>query len=220
MVSAALRHPVTAVAAIALVAGGTGAVLDTVGGPRGQAALDPAAQERLAREAYARLWVRTAPLLGASGMPAPRLRFVGPAEPKPTPGAAMWVGPDETGARTVFITPGQRRLLAKRGGNWRSHFAGLTRTLHETAHYFQSDAVLYDTVGREYGASRWAKAHGPALLGTRRRGRAAAFDAWRDRDQFGPNFGTDPTTLYWPGLGPREPGDRPLTAPRASGPAS
>lgn len=212
MVTAILRHPAFAVVAIAFAVGSAGALLDTLDGPRGQAAPGPAAQERLAREAYAGLWVRAAPLLGASGMPAPRLRFVGPADPKPTPRAAMWVGPDESGARTVFITPGQRRLLAKRGGNWRSHFAGLTRTLHETAHYFQSDEILYDDAAREYGASRWAKAHGPELLGTRRRGQALPFDQWRDRDQFGSNYGADPNTLVWPGLGSAA---EPLTEPRA-----
>jgi hypothetical protein len=111
----------------------------------------------------------------------------------------MWVGPDEMGRRTIFVTPGQRRLLAKRGGGWRGHYAALTRALHETAHVFQSDVVLSDTSLREVGASGWAKAHGPAILGTAKRNAAVPLDAWRDRAQFGENWGGDPTIFGWPG---------------------
>jgi hypothetical protein len=182
----------------------------------------PTAEEARARVIYSRLWLRTAPLLGAAGRAAPRLRFVDASAPKPDPDAVMWVGPDESGHRTIFITPGQRRLLAKRGGDWRNHYAALTHALHETAHVFQTDEVLRDASLREQGACQWAKAHAPQILGTARRKAAVPYDAWRDRDQFGRNFGQDPTTFGWPdwfnGGGPPPTGGVPpaSTAPPAA----
>lgn len=152
-----------------------------------------------AREAYDRVWARAAPLLGSAGTMPPRIRFPGEGAEKPNRRAVMWVGPDDAGCRTIFITSGQQRALGKQEGNWRSRAAAQTRSLHETAHYFQSDDVLYDLAGRELGASRWVSAHGPAILGTERKNRPVEFLPWRDRDQFGSNLGGDPQTFGWPG---------------------
>lgn len=169
-------------------------------GGRGDLLRGDMLEEWHARVAYDRVWRRVAPLLGSAGLAPPRMRFLSGSEQKPSERAAMWVGPDEAGCRTIFITPGQRRALGKQEGNWRSRAAALTRTLHETAHYFQSDEMLRDIQGRELGASRWASAQGPAVLGTAKRDRPVEFVAWRDRDQFGANYGGDPQTFGWPGL--------------------
>jgi hypothetical protein len=159
----------------------------------------PAAEEARARVAYGRLWTKAAPLLGAAGRPAPRLRFLDYSDPRPDSSTWMWVGPDEGGRRTIYVTPGHRRLLAKRGGNWRSYYAGLTHALHETVHVFQSDEVLQDLVRREQGACQWTKAHAPTILGTARKRVPVRYDSWRDRGQFGMNLGGDPTSFGWPG---------------------
>lgn len=151
-----------------------------------------------AREAYDLAWARAAPLLGSAGRASPR-RFLTGVERKPSPRAAMWVGPDEAGCRTIFITPGQRRALGKLEGNWRSRDAALTRALHETAHYYQSDDMLYNLEGRELGASKWANAHGPSILGTGKKDHPVEFVQWRDRDQFGSYYAGDPQTFGWPG---------------------
>jgi hypothetical protein len=182
-----------------LAPGGARGHVTTPWHPKTNRSLAPAAQEARARVAYARLWTKAAPLLGAAGQPAPRLRFVAPSDPRSDPSMWMWVGPDEGGRRTIFITPGHRRLLAKRGGNWRSYYAGLTHALHETAHVFQSDEVLRDPVGRERLACQWTRAHAPTILGTARKRVRVSYDSWRDRGQFGMNFGGDPTSFGWPG---------------------
>jgi hypothetical protein len=157
-------------------------------------------EEWHAREAYDLAWERAAPLLGSAGRASPRMQFLTGVEQKPSPRAAMWVGPDEAGCRTIFITPGQRRALGKLEGNWRSRDAALTRTLHETAHYFQSDDMLYKLEARELGASKWANAHGPSILGTAKKDHPVEFAQWRDRDQFGANYAGDPRTFGWPGV--------------------
>jgi hypothetical protein len=221
------RHPLASLLVAVVLIAGTGGVIDAFvsadsdasqGCSSAEVAWRPVLKEALdasnegrgallvewhAREAYDRVWVGAASLLGSSELAPPRMRFLAGFEQKPSALAAMWVGPDEEGCRTIFITPGQRRALGKQEGNWRSRAAALTRTLHETAHYFQSDDMLYDLERRELGASRWATAHGPEILGTGTQDGSAKFVQWRDRDQFGANYGGDPQTFGWPGLDPR-----------------
>jgi hypothetical protein len=159
----------------------------------------PAVEEAVARVTYRQLWVRAAPFLGAAGQPAPALKFTEGAESAvPRPGTPMWVGPDKSGRRTIFVSPGLRRLLARRGGNRSRYYPVLTLALHETAHVFQADEVIYDEALREYGASRWARAHAPSLLGPASRN-PPRFKWWRDRGQFGSNYGANPLTFGWPG---------------------
>lgn len=217
------RHPVTLLLCALVLFAGAGALIDSLRGPEGDATHGcfspaddrmsslreeitadrgnpPLLEEWRARRAYEHVWRHAAPLLGAGGTASPRMRFVGYHQAKPNPRAAMWVGPDEAGCRTIFIAPGQRRALGKVHGNIKSRDAALTRTLHETAHYFQSDAVLSDLFLREVGACAWARIHGPGLLHTRKASRRVVFNSWRDREQFGENYGRDPQSLGWPGL--------------------
>jgi hypothetical protein len=204
-----LDHPVLSILVAVLAIGGAGALVDTLTGPsasgesvcnepvrapRGQ-------QQQDATLAYSRLWKRAAPILGSAGQPPPRLRFVGPDAPRPGPGAVTWAGPDRAGCRTIFIAPGARRLLAQSAGSRsvrRHHRAAQRWVLHETAHYFQSDEVLATISLREYGATEWEKAHSPAIIGTHKPATPAPFNQWRDRDQFGSNYGGNPQTFVWP----------------------
>lgn len=158
-------------------------------------------QQRDATRDYLTLWTRSSRYLGSSGEPAPRLRFLDAAAPRPGPKEPMWVGPDEDGCRTIFITPGPRTLLAKSKGDRRArrlHRVAERWVIHEMAHYFQSDEVLRDTSLREFGATQWEKAHSRVLLGTRKHRVNARYNRWRDRDQFGPRFGQNPLTFRWP----------------------
>ncbi|MGZ5320947.1 MAG: hypothetical protein ACXWFN_05775 [Solirubrobacterales bacterium] len=158
-------------------------------------------QQRDATRDYLTLWTRSSRYLGSSGEPAPRLRYLDAAAPRPGPKEPMWVGPDEDGCRTIFITPGPRTLLAKSKGDRRArrlHRVAERWVIHEMAHYFQSDEVLRDTSLREFGATQWEKAHSRVLLGTRKHRVNARYNRWRDRDQFGPRFGQNPLTFRWP----------------------
>lgn len=113
----------------------------------------------------------------------------------------MWMGPDANNCRTIFIAPGARRLLARsyRSRFDRSHHRAAERwAIHETAHYFQSDEVLRNTSLREYGATQWEKAHSPVLIGTRKKATTPRFNRFRDREQFGPNYGGNPLTFTFP----------------------
>jgi hypothetical protein len=160
------------------------------------------AQQHDATLDYLEIWTRASRFLGSYGKPAPRLRFLGAGAPRPGPNEPMWVGPDEDGCRTIFITTGARRLLARSKGDRaqrRQHRVAERWLVHETAHYFQSDEVLRDTALREYGATQWEKAHSRVLLGTRKRKVHARYNRWRDREQFGPNYGGNPLTFRWPG---------------------
>jgi hypothetical protein len=158
----------------------------------------PVVEEALARATYQRIWLRAAPSFGAAGQPAPALKFTeGSESAVPRPGTPMWVGPDMIGRRTIFISPGLRRLLAKRGGSRRRYYPALALALHETAHVFQADEILWDEQLREYGAWLWANAHAPLILGTKS-AKARRFNWWRDLGQFGSNFGGNPLTFGWP----------------------
>jgi hypothetical protein len=204
-----LRHPALSILAAVVVIGGAGALIDTLGGPSatgesacsGPVRAPRGEQQRDATLEYRRLWLRAAPLLGSAGQPPPRLRFVGPQAPGQRPGEVMWVGPDRTSCRTIFIAPGARRLLARAQGDRRTrrhHRAAQRWVLHETAHYFQSDAVLGNVSLREFGATEWEKAHSPAIIGTGKQKVPVPFNQWRDRDQFGSNYGGNPRTFGWP----------------------
>ncbi|MGE5858084.1 MAG: hypothetical protein ACM31K_06355 [Solirubrobacterales bacterium] len=167
--------------------------------PRGE-------QQQDATLEYRRIWRRAAPLLGSAGQPPPRLRFVGPDAKRPGSETPTWTGPDKSNCRTIFIAPGARRLLARSDGDLRTrrrHRAALRWAIHETAHYFQSDDVLSSPSLREYGATEWEKAHSPMLLGTRKKRDPVPFNQWRDRDQFGANYGGNPQTFIWPTEAPR-----------------
>ncbi len=191
----------------ALLIGAIGVLIDSTTGPSSSAAAlctEPAPpvkgrQQQDATLEYRRLWSHAAPLLGSEGQPPPRLRFVGADASRPGPNDATWTGPDAGNCRTIFITPGVRRLLADVGDSRqerRHHRVALRWTLHETAHYYQSDAVLANKSLREYGATGWEKAHSPAIVG---KGKAPLpFNQWRDHDQFGSNFGGNPRTFLWP----------------------
>lgn len=212
-----LRHPALSILAALLVIGGIGALADTLVGP--SSAGDPLCakagrppkgqQQQDASLEYRRLWQGAAPLFGSAGQPPPRLRFVGPDAPRPT-NAAMWTGPDASNCRAIFIPPGARRLLAQSDGTLRArrhHRAAQRWALHETAHCYQWDAVLSNASLAEHGATDWEKAHSPALIGTRKKTFPPPFNQWRDRDQFGSNYGGNPQTFVWPTgavpLGPR-----------------
>lgn len=203
------RHPALSILGAVLAIGGAGALVDTLTGPSGEGASlcgeapDPlqGRQQKGAARDYLALWTRAAPFLGSAGEPPPRLRFIGQAAPRPGRNEPMWVGPDEGNCRTIFIAPGARDLLANPGGSRRArrlHRVAERWTIHETAHYFQSDEVLRNPTLREYGATQWEKAHTRKLLGTRKKKVNATFNQWRDRDQFGSNFGGDPLTFTWP----------------------
>jgi hypothetical protein len=158
-------------------------------------------KQRDATRDYLTLWTRASRYLGSSGEPAPRLRFLDAAAPRPGPREPMWVGPDEDGCRTIFITAGARTLLARSKGDKRArrlHRVAERWVIHEMAHYFQSDEVLRNTSLREFGATQWEKAHTRVLLGTRKHKVNARYNRWRDHDQFGPRFGQNPLTFRWP----------------------
>lgn len=204
-----LRHPALSVLVAVLVIAGGGALIDTLTGPPASAesvcnepVRPPRGQQQQdATFEYRRLWRRAASILGSAGQPPPRLRFVGPEAPGQAHGDVMWVGPDRAGCRTIFIAPGARGLLARTDGDRNSarhHRAAQRWALHETAHYFQSDEVLLSRSLREYGATEWEKAHSAAIIGTRKQKAPVAFNQWRDRDQFGSNYGGNPQTFGWP----------------------
>lgn len=154
------------------------------------------------RRDYLSVWTRAAPHFGSAGEPPPRLAFVESSTPKPRPRAEMWVGPDESNCRMIFITPSAQRMLASSEGgdrDRRRHRVAERWSLHETAHFFQSDEVLFNDSLREYGATQWEKAHSRRILGTRKRKAYARYNRWRDRDQFGTNYGGNPVTFTWPG---------------------
>lgn len=158
-------------------------------------------QQQAATLDYRRLWRRAAPLLGSEGQPHPRLRFVGQAAPRPGSDALMWTGPDENGCRAIFIPPGARALLARVGKSKREqrlHRAAERWTVHETVHIFQSNQVLSIRSLREFGATAWEKSHARQVLGKRKGRPPPPFNQWRDRDQFGPNYGGNPLTFVWP----------------------
>ncbi len=203
------RHPAMSVLAGALALGAIGALADTLAGPSatGQpACVEPVrvprgVQQQDATLDYRRLWRGAAPLLGSAGQPYPRLRFVGRDATGPGLREPTWMGPDAHGCRTIFIAPGARRLLARSTGTRRDlrfHRAAERWALHETAHYFQSDEVLRSVTLREFGATEWEKAHSPAIIGTHKPATPSPFNRWRDRDQFGSNYGGNPQTFVWP----------------------
>jgi hypothetical protein len=230
------RHPALSVLGAVLVIGGAGALADTLTGPTGEGAAPcgdaergtpgqaGGQQQRDAGLDYDSLWLRAAPLFGSAGQPSPRLRFVGQAAVKPGHRAALWVGPDESNCRTIFIAPGARRLLARSPGRTlrdrRLHRAAERWALHETAHYFQSDEVLSNIPLREYGATQWEKAHSRALLGTHRKRVLPRFNQWRDRDQFGSNYRGNPLTFTWPAPSPAVDSRRFSRIPPWEGPPS
>lgn len=202
------RHPLALIAGAIILIGGTGALIDSLGGSSGEGAAvcgsAPAAtgaQERAARNDFLSIWTRASRFLGSAGQPPPRFEFVGEGEPKPVR-APMWTGPDEDNCRAIFSAPGATRLLARSRGSRRAlrhHRAAERWTLHEMAHYFQADAVLGDTPLAEFGATQWEKAHSRQVLGTsKRKKQRARYNEWRDRKQFGPNFGGNPLTFTWP----------------------
>lgn len=206
------RHPVASTLGVVLAIGGVGALVDTLGGSAGAGAPlcgvsagggpGQGREQKDAGRNYLSVWTRAAPFLGSAGEPPPRLGFVDSATPKPRPRTAMWVGPDESNCRTIFITPGARSLLARSQGSPRErrhHRAAERWALHETAHYFQSDEVLFNPSLREYGATQWEKAHSRRILGTHKRKAYARYNQWRDREQFGSNYGGSPLTFVWPG---------------------
>ena len=204
-------HPVLAVLGALVVIGGLGVLNDSLSGPlaAGQpACVEPVRpprgmQQQDATLDYRRLWRGAAPLLGSAGQPYPRMRFVGEDATRPGPGEPTWVGPDVHDCRTIFIAPGARRLLARFTGTHRDlrfHRAAERWALHETAHYFQSDEVLRNVTLREFGATEWEKAHSPAIIGTHKPATPAPFNQWRDRDQFGSNYGGNPQSFGWPTL--------------------
>jgi hypothetical protein len=165
---------------------------EPVRAPKGQQQLNATLE-------YERLWNKVAPLLGSEGQPPPRLKFVGPNARSAAD--VMWVGPDANNCRTIFIAPGARKLLGSHGktaGDRRHRRAADRWAVHETAHYFQSEEVLSSKSLREFGATAWEKAHSRALLGTRKGKTSPPFNQWRDRDQFGPNYGGNPRTFLWP----------------------
>ncbi len=217
-VRSAVRHPVAiALAALVLIAG-AGVAIDSFSGPSSsgsgparctEAVRPPKGQQQVnATLEYQRLWQSAAPLLGSGGQPPPRLKFIGSDAARPGYGSVMWVGPDASNCRTIFIPPGPRKLLGNPGKTRRDrrHRRAADRwVLHETAHYFQSDAVLVSKSLREYGATGWEKAHSPAILGIRKGKAPPPFNQWRDHDQFGSNYGGDPQSFLWPTLAPAQP---------------
>jgi hypothetical protein len=213
LVRTVMRHPVLSLLAAITVLAGVGAVIDSLSGPASSGAgstectepvRQPKGQQQVdATLEYRLLWRRAAPLLGSQGKPPPRLKFIGAAAAHPGPREAMWAGPDASNCRTIFIAPGARKLLGNPGKTSRDrrHHRAVQRwALHETAHYFQSAAVLSNASLREYGATEWEKAHSGELLGARKGKAPPPFNQWRDRDQFGPQYGGNPLTFLWPAV--------------------
>jgi hypothetical protein len=70
--------------------------------------------------------------------------------------------------------------------------------LHEMAHVFQSDEVLYDVALRETAPPRGPGPTPPSILGAASRN-PPRFKWWRDRGRFGSNYGANPLTFGCPG---------------------
>jgi hypothetical protein len=202
-------HPVLAVLGVVVLIGLVGVVVDSLTGPSAsgdsgctEPVRVPKGQQQLnATLEYERLWDAAAPLLGSEGQPPPRLKFIGSDAARPSPNSVMWVGPDASNCRTIFIAPGARKVLGNPGktrADRRRHRASDRWALHETAHYFQSDAVLSSTSLREFGATEWEKAHSREILGSRKGKSPPTFNRWRDREQFGTKYGGNPLTFLWP----------------------
>lgn len=209
--SSAIRHPLSLTFVALLVIAGAGALIDSLSGPVSSGSATavctepvrtPKGQQQLnATLEYEGLWESAAPLLGSEGQPAPRLKFIGSNAARPSPNSVMWVGPDAGSCRTIFIAPGARKLLGNPGktpADRRRHRVSDRWALHETAHYFQSAAVISNVSLREFGATEWEKAHSPQILGTRKGRSPPPFNQWRDRVQFGSNYGANPRTFLWP----------------------
>lgn len=134
---------------------------------------------RQAQRTYNRTWRRVDKLYGQNGAPPPPVVFADKTMPKPVPGSAMWVANaddpfemDTNEPRTVYITPGQRRVL----GHPRTGFQGGRRRaqkflLHEWRHMAQPPELVDDPNPwlRERDASLFARGGAKKMLRPRKR---------------------------------------------------
>ncbi len=154
-----------------------------------------------AESRYDSFWRECARYFGAQGMPPPPVLMLEPGASE-VQGAAAYVGPDPFGARQVSLSEEMVMMLAGVTRNQRASRAdlGLARKvlLHEWTHFYQSDQVLMSP-GREHGAGDFAAAHAKAMLPPKGSRSKLIWNDWRDREQFGDNYGADPTALRWPG---------------------
>jgi len=135
-------------------------------------------------------------LFGVEDVAPPLVHFLEVGEDRPR-GCTMFVGAGPDGIRTVYITPKSRLHIARTKDEHK--WMGATRTarkalLHEWSHVYQLVPL-----GEESNlmASRFARAHS-AIFSPKRKGKPVPFKPYRDRGQFGANFGLDPQTIPWP----------------------
>lgn len=131
-----------------------------------------------ARKTYNRTWRRVDKLYGRNGAPPPPAVFLDKKTPRATSGV-MWVGNtedsghlDTTKPRSVYITPGQRRVLGRsKKGYQGGRRAAQKRLLHEWQHMNQPEELINDPNPwlRERDASQFARRGARKMLRPRRK---------------------------------------------------